>query len=218
MDHVPAAVAAPPGSPLESLVRTRAQLAVIDVQEAFRTRMAAFAAVERRCAFLVRVARALAVPVVACEQNPARLGPSAAALREALGAYAPTPKMSFDATAEPAFADRLAADRTIVIVAGIEAHVCVLQTVLGLLRGGRTVFLVLDAIGSQRPRDLDVAVRRALGAGAIPATTESVAFELLGTASDPRFRDVLPLITAELAADGVREPAASPLAVEDGDP
>ena len=179
----------------------RAQLTVIDVQEAFRRKISAFDVISRRCAFLVRVCEALGLPVLACEQNPGRLGGSASELVSALGSLVPVPKMSFDACASIEFASRLAADRPQVVVAGIEAHVCVQQTVLGLLGWGREVFLVVDGTGSQRDRDAELATRRMVGAGAIPTSAEAVAFELLGTASNPAFRSVLELVMAELHID-----------------
>lgn len=192
---------------------------VIDVQERLMPTIADRDRLAANCAILLRTANELALPSLVTEQYVQGLGRTVPLVSQAMtNPAARLEKTRFSAAVEMVVDQFRLWRRTTILIGGIEAHVCVLQTVLGLLRGGRTVFLVLDAIGSQRPRDLDVAVRRALGAGAIPATTESVAFELLGTASDPRFRDVLPLITAELAADGVREPAASPLAVEDGDP
>ena len=159
------AAAGPLRPPPQRLLRARAQLAVIDVQEAFRGRIETFGAIARRCGFLIDVCRVLDVPVVACEQNPSRLGPSAPEVAAALRSIPRTPKMSFDATFEPAFAERLDAGRMQLVVAGVEAHVCVLQTVLGLLERGCDVFLVLDAVGSQRSGDAAAATRRALDAG-----------------------------------------------------
>ncbi len=185
-------------SPLDP---ARAQLVIVDVQEAFRGRIACFDAIARRAAFLVRVARILGVPVVACEQNPGRLGPSALEVVEALEGAQPISKLSFDATQDGEFAARLDPRRSQVIVAGIEAHVCVLQTALGLVRRGFETALVLDAIGSQREGDAETAIRRALAAGAVACSAEAIAFELVGTAAHPRFRDVLDLVVAGLEAD-----------------
>lgn len=80
------------------------------------------------------------------------------------------------------------------IVAGWEAHVCVLQTVLGLLETGRQVHVVRDAIGSRQPESKETAIRRMERHGAEIVTTEMVLFEWLRTATHPRFREVAALI------------------------
>jgi nicotinamidase-related amidase len=79
-------------------------------------------------------------------------------------------------------------------VAGVEAHVCVLQTVLGLLRPGRRVFIVADAVGSRDPADKAAALDRASRNGAEVVTSEMVLFEWLRDARHPRFREVQKLL------------------------
>jgi len=93
----------------------------------------------------------------------------------------------------PAVRERLP-DRPDIIVAGWEAHVCVLQTVLGLLGAGRRPCVVCDAVGSRRPESRDVALRRMERHGAEIVTAEMVVFEWLGGADHPRFREVLALV------------------------
>ncbi len=140
---------------------------------------------------LVEAAAMLGVPTLFTEQNPKGLGPTAPEL-------APDPslvvhKMTFDACREPGFLPRLPEGRSLV-VAGCEAHVCVLQTVLQLIENGRQVFFVCDAIGSRRPESKEIAIRRMECHGADPVTTEMVLFEWLETAQNPRFREVAALI------------------------
>ena len=101
--------------------------------------------------------------------------------------------MSFDACRASGFLERLPACPDLV-VCGCETHVCVLQTVLGLLRAGRHVFLVRDAVGSRRAENKETAIRRMERNGAEIVTTEMVAFEWLATAEDPRLRGVLALV------------------------
>jgi hypothetical protein len=86
-----------------------------------------------------------------------------------------------------------------VLVVGLEAHICVLQTTLGLLRTGRHVFLAVDTIGSQRANDATWAITRLVAAGAVPLTAETAAFELCGTSAIAEFRELLQLVKAELA-------------------
>ena len=194
---------------LSALDRDRTLLVVVDVQEAFRYRIAGFDAIARRCAFLLDVARLLGVPVLACEQNPGRLGPSAREVVSALRGEAPVAKMTFDACETEAFAQRLEPHRDQILLVGIEAHVCLLQTALGLLRRSREVFLAVDATGSQRRSDAQTAIRRLERAGAVATTVESTAFELLGSADEPRFREAIALIVQELEVD--RQAGSGPL-------
>src|SRR5688572_8102251 len=98
--------------------------------------------------------------------------------------------MTFDAVREPRRAERLP-NRPDMVVAGCEAHVCVLQTVLGLLDAGRRVFVVRDAIGARRAESTETAIWRMKRHGAEVVTTEMVVFEWLGTADHPRFREAV---------------------------
>ena len=140
---------------------------------------------------LIDAAALLGVPALFTEQNAKRLGPTVSDL-------APDPslivhKMTFDACPAPDFFPRLSEAHAIV-VAGWEAHVCVLQTVLGLLETGRQVFVVRDAIGSRRAESKETAVERMARRGAEIVTAEMVVFEWLKTAEHPRFREVAALI------------------------
>ncbi len=140
---------------------------------------------------LIDAAAILGVPTFFTEQNARRLGPTVSEL-------APDPslivhKMTFDACPAPDFLPRLSEGHAIV-VAGWEAHVCVLQTVLGLLETGRRVFVVRDAIGSRRAESKETAVDRMAWHGAEIVTAEMVVFEWLKTAEHPRFREVAALI------------------------
>ncbi len=87
----------------------------------------------------------------------------------------------------------LPAERSLV-VSGCETHVCVLQTVLGLLAAGRRVCMVRDAVGSRRAESKETAIRRLEREGAEIVTTEMVLFEWLRTAEDPRLRRIIDLV------------------------
>jgi nicotinamidase-related amidase len=141
---------------------------------------------------LLGAAQMLGVPVLFTEQNVNGLGATVPELSSrANGPVAH--KMTFDACRAAGFADMLA-DRPEVIVAGCEAHVCVLQTALGLLDAGRRVYVVRDAIGSRRAESKEAAIRRMERHGADIVTTEMVVFEWLETAEHPRFRAAAALI------------------------
>ena len=138
---------------------------------------------------LIAAAGLLGVPVLFTEQNAGGLGPTVPELEPGGVAH----KMSFDATKAPGFLERLPEGRGIV-VAGCEAHVCVLQTVLGLLAVGRRVDVVQDAVSSRRAESRAAALARMAAHGAGIVTAEMVAFEWLVTARHPRFREVMALV------------------------
>ncbi|WP_175955883.1 isochorismatase family protein [Burkholderia sp. BCC0405] len=140
---------------------------------------------------LARIAQIVGVPVMGTEQSPVQLGRNVPDI-QALCSNTIV-KDHFDACAE-GLVDALPAGRNSVIVAGCEAHVCVLQTAFGLLRSGRNVTVVSDAVGSRKRIDRDAGIARLAAAGAHIATVEMIGFEWLGSSRHPRFRDVLRLI------------------------
>ena len=140
---------------------------------------------------LLDAAELLHVPILFTEQNADGLGRTLPELRPGAGGIAH--KMTFDACRAPGFLEALS-DRRDVIVSGCEAHVCVLQTILGLLTAGRRVFAVRDALGSRRVESKETAIRRMERNGAEVVTTEMVIFEWLGTAEDPRLHEVITLV------------------------
>lgn len=143
---------------------------------------------------LARIAKILGVPVIATEQNPAGLGPSDPRI-QAVSDHI-LHKAHFNAC-EDGLTQTLHASCRHVVVAGTEAHVCVLQTCVGLLERDFKVTLVVDAVGSRQELSRLAAIER-LGMlereGLIMATVEMVAFEWMRTCDHPRFRDVLALI------------------------
>jgi nicotinamidase-related amidase len=141
---------------------------------------------------LAQAARLLAVPTLATEENPAGIGGTV----ERLASYPSLtlPKMHFDATVEANFWPAMPQGRKTFVVAGCEAHVCVLQTVLGLLAKEAKVALVADATGSRTPDNKQAAIRRMRRHGAEIVTTEMVIFEWLRTADNPLFREGLALV------------------------
>jgi nicotinamidase-related amidase len=140
---------------------------------------------------LLSAAEMFEVPIVFTEQNAGGLGQTLPELHSGAGRTAS--KMTFNACRAEGFLQTLA-DRRDIVVAGCEAHVCVLQTVLGLLSEGRRVFAVRDALGSRRSESKETAVRRMERNGAEIVTAEMVMFEWLETAADPRLRDVIALV------------------------
>jgi len=140
---------------------------------------------------LLDAAEMLQVPILFTEQNANGLGSTVPELRSDTGRL--VHKMTFDACRTAGFLEATLG-RHDVIVSGCEAHVCVLQTVMGLLNAGRRIYVVRDAVGSRRSENKDAAIRRMERNGAEIVTTEMVVFEWLETAEHPRLRDIVALI------------------------
>jgi nicotinamidase-related amidase len=175
------------------LLTTRgAALLLVDLQQRLVPALHDGETVVARAVRLAEAAQLLGVPICATEQNPDKLGPTVAPL----AAYPQNvvAKTAFSATGAPGFPTLLPPGTTEVVVAGCEAHVCVLQTVLGLLADDRRVAVVTDAIGSRDPANAAAAVDRMARHGAEVVTSEMVLFEWLGDAAHPRFREVQKLL------------------------
>jgi nicotinamidase-related amidase len=172
--------------------RETSSLLIVDFQSRLMPAIAGGAALVANARRLIDAAEMFGVPVLFTEQNAGGLGPTLPELA-APGNARIAHKMSFDACRAAGFIDRLG-DRPGLVVAGCETHVCVLQTVLGLIDAGRRVYLVRDAVGSRRAESKESAILRMAHHGAEIVTTEMVVFEWLGTADHPRTRDAIALI------------------------
>jgi nicotinamidase-related amidase len=166
-------------------------LLVVDFQSRLMPAIDQGAAALKNASRLIEMADLVGIPIVFTEQNARGLGATVDTLPTAKGRL--MHKMTFDAVREPGFLDAIPADKAIV-VAGCEAHVCVQQTVLGLLDAGRKLYVVRDALGSRHPENKETAIRRMERHGAEIVTTEMVVFEWLETAEHPRFREAIALI------------------------
>ncbi|RMD61820.1 MAG: isochorismatase family protein [Alphaproteobacteria bacterium] len=172
-------------------------LIVVDVQTRLVAAVSEAPRVIANARLLLDAAAHLDVPVLATEQYPEGLGATVPALADALAPSARFPKITFAAAADAAFVERLRAlKRPQVVLLGMEAHVCVLQSALGLLREGMTVYVVADAVASRDPADARAAVDRLVRAGAHIVTAEMVVFEWLERADTPAFRALLPALKA----------------------
>jgi nicotinamidase-related amidase len=175
-------------------------LLVVDVQDRLLAVMPDAAGLVRDVGFLLDVANLLKVPTLATEQYPQGLGPTNAELVRRLPAERPA-KVAFSCCGAPGLLTELRQlGRPNVVVAGMEAHVCVLQTTLDLLAEGLSVFLPVDAIQSRFPIDQVTATRRLERAGAILTTAEATAFEWLGGSDHPQFKAVSKLVQERMKA------------------
>ena len=181
--------------PIPRIQLDRAALLVIDVQDRLLPTIFDADRVVANCAASLTLADALAIPAIVTEQYTKGLGHSAPAIREAAGTRAPIiEKTRFSALTpevDAFLASRRAED---ILIAGVEAHVCVAQTVLYLLATGRQPYLLIDAISAGQPGQIAPALRRLERAGAIPSGILPAAYEMLGDAAHPQFRAVLGVV------------------------
>mgnify|MGYP003504632029 FL=1 len=168
----------------------RSQLLIIDVQARLVPAIADHESVVAGVLWLVRAAQKIGVPVAATEQYPKGLGHLVPTVRELLPEGAVATKMHFSAVAARCLQGLPGAERPQVVLCGTEAHVCVLQTALELVEEGKEVYVVADAVGSRRQLDRDLALWRMREEGVRVVSREMVAFEWLGEAGTPLFRDV----------------------------
>ena len=172
-------------------------LIVIDMQERLVPAMQAPARTIRNARVLITAARELAVPVLLTEQYPQGLGPTVPELARAAAEAnaAILPKMHFSCMEDPGFAAAFkATGRRQAVIAGMEAHICVMQTAVSLMDQGYEVFVVTDATSSRTLESEKACLDRLQASGAGIVTTEMVVFEWLGRAGTPAFKALLPLI------------------------
>lgn len=180
--------------PQPRLRRNDTLLLIVDVQEKLIPVIHQGERVEANCAVLARAARELRVPFIVTEQYPEKLGATTNAVREAAGFPPAIGKLLFSACTPQTLSAIESSGRKTVLLCGVEAHVCVLQTALDLRARGYDVFAARDALSSRTPENAQIGWERMLQAGAVPTSTESAIFELLEEAGTPEFKAVLPLI------------------------
>ena len=173
------------------LERDRTALVVVDVQEAFRPVIEGFDDVVANAAILAQGARVLGIPIVVTEQYPRGLGETVPELAAHLDGVPRLDKVVFSAAQADGFDLR---GRDQVLVCGIEAHVCVSQTVHDLLAHGMEVHVPVDAVASRTAANRELGLEKMQLAGARPSSTEAALFELLGRAGTDEFKAVQRLV------------------------
>ncbi|MCA9322321.1 MAG: hydrolase [Planctomycetes bacterium] len=156
----------------------RSLLVMVDVQERLVPVMRDAARMISRLSVLLRGCVVLGVPVLISEQYPRGLGPTLEVLSELVPEAQRIEKTSFSCTGSRAFNEALrATERDQIVLCGIEAHICVAQTALGLRRAGYEVFCVEDAVSSRLDDTRSIGIARMRAAGVLPGAVESVLFE-----------------------------------------
>ena len=173
------------------LDRERAALVVIDMQEAFRPAVGEFDTVTHNAGVLVQGARELGLPVVVTEQYPQGLGETVPEVAEHLDGVERRAKNVFSAARADGFDLE---GREQALVCGIEAHVCVEQTVQDLLDRGIEVHVAADAVSSRTALNRRLGLEKMERSGAWVTSTEMALFELLGEAGTPEFKAIQKLV------------------------
>ncbi len=144
---------------------------------------------------LIKAAQIFQLPIVLLEQNPRGLEPTIPELRELLGDLPAIEKMTFNACLNEEFLTRLReTGREQILVAGIEAHVCVYQTVCGLLKEPYQIYVASDAVSSRTSWNRMAALERMRELGAVITTTEMALFEMMRTSEGNLFRQFIKIV------------------------
>ena len=176
----------------------RTVLVVIDIQEKLFPAMPAEPlkrSISNACT-LIEGCKVFNIPILAAEQYPKGLGPTAPEIRQALGDILPIQKMAFSCCREPGFRRALdhMGDKTDIILSGIETHVCVLQTALDLLLDDYHVFVAADAVCSRTKLNWQTGVDLMRHAGVTIGTTEIFLFQMLRESGTERFKQISRLV------------------------
>lgn len=168
---------------------------IIDIQEKLFPHMYQYETLIKRCAILIEGLQVLAVPLVITEQYPRGLGSTVHQISALMEQQPVIEKIAFSCCDEPGVMQSPVFQiRKTVIVCGIEAHVCVLQTVIDLIEAGYKPVVVEDCISSRNPEDKRVALERMRAEGAVITSSESILFELARVAGTDEFKAISRLI------------------------
>lgn len=167
----------------------------VDIQEKLFPFISNNEELEKNLIILLKGLKLHNIPFIINEQYKKGIGETIPSLRELVDEYPHFEKTTFSCCGnEEALAAIKAEGKKTVILAGIETHVCVLQTALDLLEEGFFVVIVTDCISSRKQKDKDTAIQRLIQAGVIPTTYESLLFELTANAKHPVFKEISKLV------------------------
>jgi len=173
--------------------RENVVLLVIDIQDKFRPVIPGISSVIANTAKLVQAFQVFNVPVVVTEQYPGKLGTTVKEIRDVLSGNDHIEKVYFDCFCEQSFARLLKKKykkKKILVICGIEAHVCIFQTALDALSRGYEVHLVTDAVSSRKRVDHETALKRLATEGVKLATSEMLIFQMMRDAKEAHFKEI----------------------------
>lgn len=182
----------------ELLLPENVCLHIVDVQQSLMSKIHRADAVEKTIALLVNCCRVLNVPIIANTQYKKGLGPYVAAIEALLKDVEPIDKTEFSAAKneQTAAAVRALPEHVhTIVLTGVETHICIYQTAVGLMESGKNVWIVSDGVSARNREDHKVGIRRLERLGAVVGSAEMLIYELLGKAGTPQFKMILPYIT-----------------------
>lgn len=177
------------------LTPEKTALLIIDIQERILPVINNYQLVVDNTLKLIKGFKVLGLPIYFTEQYPKGLGPTTRSILDELGDLKPFDKMSFSCSgAGELFNEFKQKNLSQIVVCGIEAHVCVQQTVLDLIENNIQVNLAADAVSSRKEMDYRTAIEKMRDNGAEITTTESILFELLNVCGTPQFKEISKLV------------------------
>jgi len=175
--------------------REKAALVIIDIQEKLFPYVKDQIILQRNVSKLAETAKLLDVPVIVTEHYPKGLGRTIPSVANLVKEAKKIEKTSFGCCGDEKFNKAVKkTDRKQIIICGVETHICVAQTAMGLKNGGYDVYLSGDAVSSRNETDAETAIERMRGEGIIISTTEALMYELMRDASDPLFKEFLKIV------------------------
>ncbi|MCX6013117.1 MAG: hydrolase [Chloroflexi bacterium] len=176
-------------------IKETTALVVIDIQEKLASVMSNKVKLIEHSLKLVKGMKVLDIPIIVTEQNPKGLGLTFPGIAEELAGNKPVIKLCFSCCDEPLFVQKIKAlNRNQIVLAGIEAHVCVYQTALDLISMGYEVEVAVDCIDSRTVENKEIALRKMARAGVGLTSMEMTLFELLKVAEGARFKEILKIV------------------------
>lgn len=166
-------------------------LVIIDIQDRLAAAMKTKIKhkIIENCLHLIEISKMLNIPIILTEQYPKGLGTTVFEIKNALPAYQPIEKLAFNCCEEPSFLNEIKKiNKKKIIFTGMETHICVLQTCIGILKEGFHIHVARDVVCSRSKEDYRAGIEFMRDAGAVVSCTETVLFQLLGAAGTEEFK------------------------------
>jgi nicotinamidase-related amidase len=175
----------------------RCALLVVDIQERLLPAIFNRESLVKNSQLLIRLAKILSLPILLSTQYKKGLGESVPEIASLLDEVRPIDKLEFSCFGNGSFRSAvkgLPGHRNTVLICGMEAHICVMQTAIGALNDGYLVHVASDAVGSRTEANWKVGLDRLRAAGAVISSTETMIYELLRCSGTQQFKELLPYL------------------------
>ena len=179
------------------LERKAAALVVLDLQAKLMPAIFEAPRVIRNTQLLLRLAQILEIPIVLTSHYTKGLGSIIPEIAQSATGIVPIEKTCFGCFGEPDFLRQLqlrAPEARSLLIAGVESHICVMQTALGAMEAGYLVHVAADATASRTEENWRIGLNRMEHAGAVISSTEMMVYELLAKSATPEFKAILPML------------------------